>query len=232
MKNKKYILISLASIFLLNSCNKNIDICSNSIENSINSLESQSNTTQTNTTESDDYKHPGDNFYCQFPDVIYEPISGNPEPFVTTSLRDLQNVDLNNDLTFWVGIRLNRNLYSYDYYCSIQYRFDDYCIPAKQGESIYVEKQDYTFYKKHFYNLFYISNCYYTKDDFFIEVTIPSAALKENYDKYKYLVVMYVDNASEDGYVYTDGIKNEVLENGHYHPVMVYLHEHPEEQIN
>ena len=77
----------------------------------------------------------------------------------------------------------------------------------KQGTPFYVEKQDRNFYIKHGANYFLCEpNCRN------IELTIPITQFLEDYEnsiENSYINFIFCPYVSEDGYSYTDGVKND-----------------------
>ena len=111
--------------------------------------------------------------------------------------------------------------YSGKYYCSFQFLFTNDKDSKKQGVPFYVHKLDETFFRRYYYNAYYYNYYYqfvdddFNKDYFKMDLTIPNKTLFDNYystEENEYIIIKAVVNAAEDGYVYTDGVKNETLD--------------------
>lgn len=98
-----------------------------------------------------------------------------------------------------------------DYYFSIQYLF---MVNASQGIPFYIVKNS-DFYEKHFQNPMLEFCEQKEKNDYIIKVSIPADRLYQDClanGKSSFLFFMPCIYASEDGYSYTNGVKDLVVD--------------------
>lgn len=121
---------------------------------------------------------------------------------------------------FTVNLGFWRRLKTYEKYMSIQYTFYNHDLhmdpdpepddPKEQGTPFFIQKQTEEFYNNHFfyYNNYGMTNSFY---DFDIKMPIKQFLEKEKESEYRYVFFTFCEFAEEDGYTYTDGVKDQYL---------------------
>ncbi len=218
MKFKKSFLFFLT--FLLTSCdiqtnNTNINSINSNATNSTNSKVTKFSPIDSDST-SDGFENMTDVYSEDFQD---DKDNGN------YAFRDqFSKIIIDEDSEYIeipIYLMFLKKLKTYDKYISIQYSFlnvseKNYWLtetntldnldPVKQGKPIFIQKQTDDFFEKHYANT---TNKNYNR--FLFTIQIPTQKFLNTYKEKEYheICLSFCEFAEEDGYTYTDRVKNQ-----------------------
>lgn len=206
MKKNIVSLISIICIFLTNSCSNKNYICSDGFISS----NQESKTSISSNKESDEryYCDFGDNVYFGEYHVSYLMYSDLTNKIINLNEDEFINFDIYFEFYF-SALECKKN--PFDYYFSLQYKFNP---SDNQGTPFYIVKNT-EFYNEHFNNQ--LTKYCVKKDEknYNIDVYIKTRDFHNNYIDSGRLGVLFIKPciyASEDGYSYTNGIKDEIVD--------------------
>lgn len=209
-QNKILSLIYILCLLFASFCKNVNDACSYS--NTFDKSSNQECLVSVSSKQEETEKH-----YCNFDDVInvYEPISNYMfytylDELGTININETENIEFTMNFESYIHpSKLKKNIY--DYYFSFQYSFKPNMV---QGIPFYIEKNT-DFYMKHFYSQFESYCDIEERRDFSINVSIPTKQFYKDcseFNKKSVLNIYPCFYANEDGYSYTNGVKDEHLD--------------------